>query len=173
MPLNQPDIKELQAIVDWVNLTEDVRELSIKFGDVELFISRDRRAPAHPSAGAAPPRCIAAGSRGTAPVAPAALAPAAARARRARRRRRAGRRDGRRCAPGTKCSSRRRWSARSTPRRSPVTRLRGGRRPVSAETVLCIVEVMKLMNNLEARSRAPSREILVGEQRRPSSSASR
>lgn len=41
MPLNPPDIGELKAIVDWVNLTEDVRELSIKFGDVELFISRD------------------------------------------------------------------------------------------------------------------------------------
>lgn len=37
-----PDLKELKAIVDWVNLAEDVRELSLKFGDVELFVSRNR-----------------------------------------------------------------------------------------------------------------------------------
>ncbi len=46
-----PDIRELKAIVDWVHLTDDVRELSIKYGEVELFVSRDRhhRQPA-PSA---------------------------------------------------------------------------------------------------------------------------
>jgi acetyl-CoA carboxylase biotin carboxyl carrier protein len=38
-----PDMKELKAIVDWVNLAEDVRELSLKFGDVELYVSRNRR----------------------------------------------------------------------------------------------------------------------------------
>jgi acetyl-CoA carboxylase biotin carboxyl carrier protein len=43
MPLNPPDTKEIRAIVDWVNLTGDVRELSITFGDVELYISRDRK----------------------------------------------------------------------------------------------------------------------------------
>ena len=37
-----PDMKELKAIVDWVNLAEDVRELSLKFGDVELHVSRNR-----------------------------------------------------------------------------------------------------------------------------------
>ncbi|BCW06192.1 acetyl-CoA carboxylase, biotin carboxyl carrier protein [Arthrobacter sp. NtRootA1] len=37
-----PDMKELKAIVDWVNLAEDVRELSLKLGDVELFVSRNR-----------------------------------------------------------------------------------------------------------------------------------
>jgi acetyl-CoA carboxylase biotin carboxyl carrier protein len=37
-----PDMKELKAIVDWVNLAEDVRELSLKFGDVELYVSRNR-----------------------------------------------------------------------------------------------------------------------------------
>lgn len=45
MSLNQPDIKELRSIVDWVNLSEDVREVSLKFGNVELFISRDRQQP--------------------------------------------------------------------------------------------------------------------------------
>lgn len=41
MPLSPPDIKELKAILDWVNLTSDVLELSLKFGDVELHISRE------------------------------------------------------------------------------------------------------------------------------------
>ncbi|MDR6507618.1 acetyl-CoA carboxylase biotin carboxyl carrier protein [Arthrobacter oryzae] len=35
-------MKELKAIVDWVNLAEDVRELSLKFGDIELYVSRNR-----------------------------------------------------------------------------------------------------------------------------------
>lgn len=41
MSQNQPSINELRAIVDWVNLTEDVTDLSLKFGDVELSISRN------------------------------------------------------------------------------------------------------------------------------------
>lgn len=41
MSQNQPTINELRAIVDWVNLKEDVTDLSLKFGDVELSISRN------------------------------------------------------------------------------------------------------------------------------------
>ncbi len=65
-----PDMKELKAIVDWVNLAEDVRELSLKFGDVELYVSRN-----HEPAG------VAGGAPGTVnghSGAPAAPAPAAA-----------------------------------------------------------------------------------------------
>jgi acetyl-CoA carboxylase biotin carboxyl carrier protein len=65
MPLDPPDIRELKAIVDWVNLTHDVRELSIRIGDVELFVSRDGR---RNGAATAP----------TPAAAPAAVAPAAA-----------------------------------------------------------------------------------------------
>ena len=65
MPLNPPDAKELKALIDWANLTDDVRELSIKVGDVELFISRDRQRPAaQPGAAASP--------ASPAPAAPAA-----------------------------------------------------------------------------------------------------
>src|SRR4051812_7925541 len=80
MPLNQPDIKELRAIVDWANLTPDMRELSIKFGDVELFISRDRQSSGGPAAAAqAPaPAAVAAPSAPAASPAPAPVpAPAA------------------------------------------------------------------------------------------------
>lgn len=35
------DLNEAKAIIDWVNLSEDIRELSLKCGDLELFISRN------------------------------------------------------------------------------------------------------------------------------------
>lgn len=41
MSLNTPSMSELKAIVEWVQLTEDVRELSLKVGEVEVFISKN------------------------------------------------------------------------------------------------------------------------------------
>ena len=38
------DFKELKAIVDWVNVTEDIREFSLKYGDVVLYVSRNQHA---------------------------------------------------------------------------------------------------------------------------------
>jgi acetyl-CoA carboxylase biotin carboxyl carrier protein len=72
MPLDPPNISELKAIVDWVNLTESVRELSIKVGDVELYVSRDGRRSAQdqvPAPPATPPTALV-------PAAPAPVAPA-------------------------------------------------------------------------------------------------
>lgn len=70
MANEQPDFQELKSLVDWVNLNDDVRELSIKAGDVELFISRERQKPAPSVAPAAAPAA--------APVEPAPAAPAPA-----------------------------------------------------------------------------------------------
>ncbi|MCU1614651.1 MAG: acetyl-CoA carboxylase, biotin carboxyl carrier protein [Frankiales bacterium] len=157
MPLNPPDAKELKDIVDWVNLTADVRELSIKFGDVELFISRDRQRPAGQAAAApapvaAAPAAAAQAAAPAAPAAPAPVAPAAA-------------------APASpdalapdevliKAPMVGTFYASPKPG-SPAFVAVGD--TVSAETVLCIVEVMKLMNNVEAQVDGTVTRILVND----------
>jgi acetyl-CoA carboxylase biotin carboxyl carrier protein len=160
MPLNQPDINELKAIVDWVNLNDDVRELSLKFGDVELFISRDRQsgsapapvaAAAHaqtvvPSLPAAAPTAAAAPS---AAIPPAAPAPAS--------------------APAGQAALADDEVLITAPM---VGTFYGSPKPgdppfvvvgdlVTPSSVLGIVEVMKLMNNLEAKVDGTVARILV------------
>jgi acetyl-CoA carboxylase biotin carboxyl carrier protein len=155
MPLNPPDTKELQAIVDWVNLTEDVRELSIKFGDVELYISRDRKpaggqplaaqasAPAAvtlPTPLPAPePARVAAVPASTAiePSSSDALAPDEVLIK----------------APMV-------GMYYASPKPGAPAFVTVGE-TVSTDTVLCIVEVMKLMNNIEAQVEGTITKILV------------
>ena len=156
MPLNPPDAKELRALVDWVNLTADVRELSIKFGDVELFISRDRQRNATPTVAASAPEAVAAPAavplpapaapvQAAAPTAPSSAAPASPDA--------LGPDEVLIKAPmvGT-------YYASPKPG-SPAFVAVGD--TVSTETVLCIVEVMKLMNNIEAQVDGTVTKILV------------
>lgn len=74
-----PDMKELKAIIDWVNVAEDVRELSLKFGDVELHVSRNADSGGslrEPAAAPLPAAAPAAAPTALAPL--AAPAPAAA-----------------------------------------------------------------------------------------------
>ena len=158
MPINTPDIKEIQAIVDWVNLTDDVREVSITIGDVELFISRDRRSyNGHATVAAAPAVAPAAAPVAAAPAAsaPAVPAPAAEPA-----------------APAT-ASTPDALAADEVLIKSPmVGTFYAAPKPgdpafvsvgdaVKADTVLCIVEVMKLMNNIEAKVDGTVTKILV------------
>lgn len=42
MSNNNPSIKEIKAIAEWVSLTNDIREVSLKFGDVEFAMSRNQ-----------------------------------------------------------------------------------------------------------------------------------
>jgi acetyl-CoA carboxylase biotin carboxyl carrier protein len=160
MPLNPPDARELQRIVDWVNLTDDVRELSIKFGDVELFISRDRQRPAAQAA-VAQPAAVAAPVAPPA-AAPAAPAPAASAAPAAPA-----------SAAPTAAASTDELAADEVVIKAPmVGTYYASPKPgspafvsvgdvVSAQTVLCIVEVMKLMNNVEAQVEGTVARILV------------
>jgi acetyl-CoA carboxylase biotin carboxyl carrier protein len=158
MSLNPPDIAELKAIVDWANLTQDVRELSLKFGDVELFISRDQESSSSSIAGQAPaPVGLTPPSASPAP-APAVAVPAVA-------------------APVPASSS-------STPStealaadevliKAPMVGIfYASPKPgapnfvsvgesVAADSVLCIVEVMKLMSNIEAQVEGTVARILV------------
>ena len=144
MSVEAPNLTELKAIVDWVNVTDDVRELSLKYGEVELFISKNEHtqyalaaaAPAHahahapeapttitpatdPGASAptiAPVQAVAAGELATGEV--AVKAPMV----------------------GTFYAS---------PQPGAPAFVHEGD-TVQADTVLGIVEVMKLMNNIEA-----------------------
>ncbi|MDE8670865.1 acetyl-CoA carboxylase biotin carboxyl carrier protein [Pseudarthrobacter sp. H3Y2-7] len=158
MSLNPPDIKELKAIVDWANLTPDVRELSLKFGDVELFISRDQQPSGSPSAPApAPaPATQAPPSAPAVPAAPAVAVPAALAP-----------------APDAPSSGTSELAADEVLIKAPMVGIfYASPKPgapnfvsvgdsVTAESVLCIVEVMKLMSNIEAQVEGTVVRILV------------
>lgn len=164
MPENTTDLQELKAIIDWVNLTPDVRELSLKLGEVELHVSRHAEGggtrpliPAEPAPTpvrsvaqpAAPvpevPAEPAASSGGAAPsgtgTAPAPDASALAAD------------EVLICAPmvGT-------FYASAQPG-APAFVAEGDR--VRPDSVLGIVEVMKLMNNVEAGVEGTVLRVLV------------
>jgi acetyl-CoA carboxylase biotin carboxyl carrier protein len=160
MSLNPPDIRELKAIVDWANLTQDVRELSLKFGDVELFISRDQQSSGSPSA-PAPASAPAAQAPPSAPAAPAVAVPAVAAPAAAAP------------APGAPSSAPSALAADEVLIKAPMVGIfYASPKPgapnfvsvgdsVTAESVLCIVEVMKLMSNIEAQVEGTVVRILV------------
>lgn len=159
MSLKSPDFKELKAIVDWVNLTEDVRELSLKFGDVELFVSRNRHAsggnPLHAQQAAPAPATapLPAASAPHADPAPAATAvqPAAAGEPQA---------VGALAADEVLIKAPMVGTFYASPKPGAPAFVSVGD-AVKAETVLCIVEVMKLMNNIEAGVEGAVVRILV------------
>ncbi|WP_404434281.1 acetyl-CoA carboxylase biotin carboxyl carrier protein [Microbacterium lacus] len=144
MPLNPPDIKELKAIVDWVHLSDDVRELSLKYGDVELFISRNHAPVAQPAGAtpnvavqaplAAPLPAAAADPVAVTPAAPGPVAPVAG----------GGIADGDVMVKAPMLGT-----FYSAPKPGAANFVEVGAR-VEVGAVLCIVEVMKLMNNVEA-----------------------
>lgn len=147
------DIKELKAIVDWVNVTEDIREFSLRYGDVELYVSRNQHGgDSHRPVAAAP-----------APAATPAAAPAPALATAAP------------AAPAVAVASPSLELAAdevvvkapmvgtfyASPKPGQAAFVSVGDK-VSPDTVLCIVEVMKLMNNIEAGVAGTVARILVG-----------
>jgi acetyl-CoA carboxylase biotin carboxyl carrier protein len=160
MSLNPPDIRELKAIVDWANLTQDVRELSIKFGDVELFISRDQQSSGSTSTPAPAPAPVAqaAPSASAAPPAPAVAAPAAVESA---------------PSPGAPSQGTSELAADEVVIKAPMVGIfYAAPKPgapnfvsvgdsVTPESVLCIVEVMKLMSNIEAQVEGAVVRILV------------
>lgn len=48
MPDKSPDLKELKAIVDWISVTDNISQFSLKFADVEIFLSREQRGDSPP-----------------------------------------------------------------------------------------------------------------------------
>ncbi|MEV7606746.1 acetyl-CoA carboxylase biotin carboxyl carrier protein [Paenarthrobacter sp. NPDC089322] len=152
MSLNPLDMKELRDIVDWANLTPDVRQLSIKHGDVELFLSRDRQSSNdRPTA----PQAVTTAPETTSAPAPAPSAtPVVGRV-------------------ATEPGSGDELGANEVLIKAPMVGVfYASPKPgepafvkvgdtVSASTVLGIVEVMKLMNNIEARVEGSVTKILV------------
>lgn len=159
MPLDPPDMRELKAIVEWVNATADVRELSLKVGEVELFISRNRQAMAGPAVVGPPPAAPAVVLAPAAPVAgptssaePAGSIPADDPAQAGSVELSAG--EVAVTAPMVGI-----FYASPQPG-APAFVAVGDR--VESDTVLCIVEVMKLMNTIEAGVSGTVARILVG-----------
>ncbi|MCP1387911.1 acetyl-CoA carboxylase biotin carboxyl carrier protein [Corynebacterium sp. TA-R-1] len=160
---NTPNINEIKSLLEWVNQSGDIQELNIKYGDIELAMSRtpgglnqQAAAPA-PAAPAAPAPAAEAAPAPAAPKAEEAPAPAAAEAEAE--------------APAEKAAPA--SSGNGTEVKSPMVGTfyaapKPGADPfvkvgdtVEVGQVLCIVEVMKLMNNIEAKVAGTVTEILV------------
>ncbi|MGQ3215284.1 MAG: acetyl-CoA carboxylase biotin carboxyl carrier protein [Shinella sp.] len=153
MSLKAIDLKEVKAIVDWVNVTEDVREFSLKLGELELFISRNKQAATQQPAQQAAPSSVA-----TVFAAPPAIDTAAVVV-----------------APAGVPKSE--LAADEVLIKAPmVGTFYAGPNPgapnfvrtgdaVDAQTVLCIVEVMKLMNSIEAGVAGTVTKIFVDNER--------
>ena len=161
------NFNELKSLLEWVNQSGDIEELSIKYGDIELALSKTpgglshlKAAPAAPAAPAPAP---------AAPEAPKAEAPAPAPAE----------------APTPAPAEAPKEEAPEQQAAAPASSGNGvevkspmvgtfyaapkpGADPfvkvgdtVEVGQVLCIVEVMKLMNNIEAKTAGTVTEILV------------
>jgi acetyl-CoA carboxylase biotin carboxyl carrier protein len=156
MSLKPLDLKELKAIVDWVNVTEDIREFSLKYGELELFVSRNNQGPSGQSfrepASAAPPASDAPKAAAAAPSAPAAPAPAAPPAQ-------SGKQDAL-AADEVLVKAPMVGTFYASPKPGAPAFVSVGD-AVTTDTVLCIVEVMKLMNNIEAGVEGTIARILV------------
>lgn len=145
------DLNELKAIVDWVGVTEDVREFSLKFGETELFVSRNRTASA-PMITATPAPAAPASAATPAPTpapAPTALAPVTAPAS-----------VGQLAADEVLIKAPMVGTFYASPKPGAPVFVSVGD-TVKADTVLCIVEVMKLMNNIEAGVTGTVAKVLV------------
>lgn len=158
MSENKISINELKSIVEWVNTSNDVRELSLKFGDVELFMSRNEQSHAPAPAAPAAPAPAAAPTPASAPAAaPAAPAEAAAPVEKPAT-----------AAPGAAEAGEGEVLIKapmvgtfySAPRPGAPDFVAEGAE-VTEESVLGIVEVMKLMNNIEAKVSGKVVRILV------------
>lgn len=141
------DIKELKAIVDWVNVTEDIREFSLRYGDVELYVSRNQDASARPIAASPAPVAAPAAPVPAPTPAPAAPAPVPAASV-----------DLAADEVVIKAPMVGTFYASPKPGQQPFVSVGDKVKP---DTVLCIVEVMKLMNNIEAGVEGTVTRILV------------
>ena len=158
MSAQTPNINEIKAIAEWMKLTNDIREISFKMGDVELSMSRNHgpaaalaEAPAAAPAPAAEPAPTPAPTPAPA-AAPIEEAPAAAASE-------AGSGDSL-AAGEVLIKAPMVGTFYSAPRPGAPDFVSAGDK-VSEDTVLGIVEVMKLMNNLEAKVSGSVARILV------------
>lgn len=155
------ELRELKAIIDWVHVHDDVRELSLKVSEVELFISRNTQGSAPtPAPGPTAPITITAAEPTTvaAPISattetPTSTALAAAPAQPSAH-------AGELAADEVLITAPMVGIFYASPQPGAPSFVSVGER-VLADTVLCIVEVMKLMNNIEAGVPGTVTRILV------------
>lgn len=144
-------IKEVNAILKWINVADDVKDFYLKVGEVEISLSRNENSSFFADSKIAKASVAAPVQAVPAPpaVQPAAQAPAAA----ADAYEQPAENEVVIKAPmvGT-------FYAASKPGAPAFVNV-GDR--VKSDTVLCIVEVMKLMNNVEAKVEGVITKILV------------
>lgn len=157
---NTTNFNELKSLLDWVNQSGDIEELSIKYGDIELALSKTPGGLSHLKAAPAP---AAPPAPALAPEAPQAAAPApaeapaqeaAAPAQEPKADTAAGSGNGvevKSPMVGT-------FYAAPKPGADPFVKVGD---TVEVGQVLGIVEVMKLMNNIEAKTAGTVTEILA------------
>ncbi len=161
------NFNELKSLLDWVNQSGDIEELSIKYGDIELALSKTPGGLSHLKAAPAPaapaPAPAAPAAPAATPEAPQAAAPApaeapaqeaAAPAQEPKADTAAGSGNGvevKSPMVGT-------FYAAPKPGADPFVKVGD---TVEVGQVLGIVEVMKLMNNIEAKTAGTVTEILA------------
>ena len=149
---------ELKSLLEWVNQSKDIEELSIRYGDIELAMSKTPGGLSHLKAAPAP----------VAPAAPAAPAPEAPKAEAAPAAPAAPAEAPKAEAPAAPAASSNGVEVKSPMVGTFYASPKPGADPfvkvgdtVEVGQVLCIVEVMKLMNNIEAKTAGTITEILV------------
>lgn len=161
------NFNELKSLLDWVNQSGDIEELSIKYGDIELALSKTPGGLSHLKAAPAPaapaPAPAAPAAPAATPESPQAAAPApaeapaqeaAAPAQEPKADTAAGSGNGvevKSPMVGT-------FYAAPKPGADPFVKVGD---TVEVGQVLGIVEVMKLMNNIEAKTAGTVTEILA------------
>ena len=164
------NFNELKSLLDWVNQSGDIEELSIKYGDIELALSKTPGGLNHLKAAPAPaapaPAPAAPAAPAPAPEAPQAAAPAPAPAE-------ATAQEAAAPAQEPKADAAAAGSGNGVEVKSPMVGTfyaspKPGADPfvkvgdtVEVGQVLGIVEVMKLMNNIEAKTAGTVTEILA------------
>lgn len=161
---NTPSIKEVKAIAEWMKLTNDIREISFKMGDVELAMSRNHGT--NNQASASTPSAVASTAPAQSAPVPAAdpvaaPAPSANQTESAPEANAADAKSDDSLAPGEVfIKAPMVGTFYSAPRPGAEDFVTAGD-TVAEDTVLGIVEVMKLMNNLEAKVAGTVSRILV------------
>lgn len=138
--MSNTNINEIKSLLEWVNQSGEIQELNIKYGDIELAMSRtpgglNTQAPAAP-APAPTEEAPAPVEKQEAPAAPAGS------------------------AGGTEVKSPMVGTFYASPKPGADPFVKVGD-TVEVGQVLCIVEVMKLMNNIEAKVAGTVTEIRV------------
>lgn len=160
------NFNELKSLLEWVNQSGDIEELSIKYGDIELALSKTPGGLSHLKAA---PAAAPAAPAPAAPEAPKAEAPAPAPAEaEAEAPAPAPKEEAPKSEVAAPASSGNGVEVKSPMVGTFYAAPKPGADPfvkvgdtVEVGQVLCIVEVMKLMNNIEAKTAGTVTEILV------------